>query len=76
MFLLDVEEGEQSKDISFYPVIKLWIDKSFNVRAFMQTICGVWSPQKGVEISELGKNLFFFQFSSLKDRLKVLENQA
>lgn len=37
---------------------KLWIDKSFNVRAFTNISKGVWSPRKSVEINELGKNLF------------------
>lgn len=42
----------------------------------MNTIWGIWSPQKGVEISELGKNLFVFQFSVRKYKQRVLDNQS
>lgn len=41
----------------------------------MNTICGFWSPQKGLKMYKLGKNLFVFQLSSHKDKQKILENQ-
>lgn len=56
-------------------VEKLWKDKSFNIRPFMNTIRGIWNPRKGVEINELGKKLFIFQSTLHKDKQKVVDNQ-
>lgn len=40
----------------------------------MNMIRGVWNLRKGVEINEIGNNLFIFQFNSHNDKQKVLEN--
>uniref|UniRef100_A0A803LDA8 CCHC-type domain-containing protein n=1 Tax=Chenopodium quinoa TaxID=63459 RepID=A0A803LDA8_CHEQI len=35
----------------------------------------VWQPKHGVEISNIGKNMFMFQFHHWRDKYKVLEDQ-
>ena len=36
---------------------------------------GIWRFQHGVEIINIGKNLFQFQFHHWKDKEKILEEQ-
>lgn len=38
----------------------LWTTSSFNYGAFRTTMMQVWKLRHGVEIKEIGKNLFFF----------------
>lgn len=43
------------------------------MKAFISIIIGVWQPKKQLEISEISKNLFMFQFIFGKDKQKVLD---
>lgn len=58
-----LSESEPKERLSACLVGKLWTDKSSNVKTFIKTIREIWFPKKGVDINELGKNLFLFQFS-------------
>lgn len=64
--LLAEGDGHDKNTNRSFLVGKFWIDKSFNIMAFMNTIRGVWSPRKGFEINELGKNLFIFNLILIK----------
>lgn len=66
--LPDFDDEEATKVVSNCLVGKFWMDKSFNIKAFMNTIRGMWGFHKGVEIKELGKNLFIFQFTLKRDK--------
>ncbi|KAJ4849505.1 hypothetical protein Tsubulata_005820, partial [Turnera subulata] len=55
-------------------VVKLWTERSFNGKAFMQTISSLWSV-KGLQISELEKNLFMFRFRDAMDEDKILAGE-
>lgn len=50
----------------------LWTESSFNRGAFRSTLEQIWKLRCGVEIREIGKNLFKFQFFHLKDKQRVL----
>lgn len=51
------------------------MDKSFNVKAFTNTIKGVWNTKKTMEINKLGKKNFIFHFFSTKDKQNISDNQ-
>lgn len=58
---LPIDDKEQkSKEVAVCLVSKLWTNRSFNIRAFLNTIWGVWSPRKVVEIHELGEKSLYF----------------
>ncbi|KAJ4827618.1 hypothetical protein Tsubulata_032480 [Turnera subulata] len=54
---------------------KLWTVKNFNANALLRTVTSIWNPRKGVEASEIGSNLFLFQFNDNKDIERVLEGE-
>ncbi|KAJ4849503.1 hypothetical protein Tsubulata_005815 [Turnera subulata] len=41
----------------------------------MQTISSLWSVKKGLQISELEKNLFMFRFRNARDKGKILAGE-
>ncbi|KAJ4831362.1 hypothetical protein Tsubulata_042147 [Turnera subulata] len=68
-----VEEG--LTEASLCLVGTLWTDRPFNVQAFMRTMKMVWKPSHDVEISQLDKNLFIFQFHHWRDKERVMEQE-
>ncbi|KAJ4841493.1 hypothetical protein Tsubulata_011851 [Turnera subulata] len=54
---------------------KLWSERGFNGRAFMQTMTLLWAVKKDLQISELAKNLFMFKFTDERDKKKVLDGE-
>lgn len=63
---------EDQSHFDLCPVGSLWTHTSFNVGAFKNNIAQVWRLQHSVEIKDLGKNLFSFQFRHWKDKERVL----
>ncbi|KAJ4848634.1 hypothetical protein Tsubulata_011332 [Turnera subulata] len=53
----------------------LWTERSFNARAFMNTMKQVWRPVHGVEVSQIDRNLFVFQFFHWRDKQRVLDQE-
>lgn len=53
----------------------IWSKSSFNHGAFRTTITQLWKMRHGLEIKELGKNLFMFQFFHWKDKERVLAGE-
>ncbi|KAJ4825497.1 hypothetical protein Tsubulata_035017 [Turnera subulata] len=46
--------------------------KHVNPQAFSTLMGKVWNPKKGIEVEQLGRNLFFFSLFSRRDRQEVL----
>lgn len=53
----------------------LWSRSSFNHGAFRTIIMQVWKLQHGVEIKEIVKSLFLFQFFHWKDKERILSGE-
>ncbi|KAF7831270.1 cysteine desulfurase mitochondrial-like [Senna tora] len=53
----------------------IWGEGHYNHGAFQKTIAQVWRTKHGVDIKEIDKNLYMFQFFHWKDRDKVLEGE-
>lgn len=53
---------------------KIWMDNSFNVWAFMNTMVGAWKIKNQVETQELSKNIFWFMFVIKRDLECVIWN--
>ncbi|KAF7825238.1 ribonuclease H [Senna tora] len=53
----------------------VWGEGHYNHGAFQRTISQVWRPKHGVDIKEIDKNLYMFQFFHWRDRDKVLEGE-
>ncbi|KAL2933509.1 Aspartate--tRNA ligase 1 cytoplasmic [Bienertia sinuspersici] len=68
-------EEEDTARLELSLVGKLWNDRNVNTNAFITTIVNVWQAKHGVEISNIGKNMYVFQFHHWRDKQKVLENQ-
>lgn len=71
-----VEEEEVYEEEFFQRTLagKLWMENSFNVRAFKSTMISAWKLKNQVDIQDLSKNLFLFKFSSKRDLEFVLKN--
>lgn len=54
---------------------KVWTTENYNVRAFKNTILGLWKTRHALKIVDLGKNLFSFQFTSARDCDLILRGQ-
>ncbi|KAL2895369.1 GTPase Der [Bienertia sinuspersici] len=72
-----IEEGEEEDDarVELGLVGRLWTNRNVNINAFMSTIKNAWQPKHGVEISNIGKNMFVFQFHHWRDKHRVIEDQ-
>ncbi|KAJ4840778.1 hypothetical protein Tsubulata_042840 [Turnera subulata] len=53
----------------------LWTARPFNAQALMRTQKQVWRPTHDVEIHQLDRNLFIFQFFHWQDKERVLEQE-
>ncbi|XP_057418031.1 uncharacterized protein LOC130712211 [Lotus japonicus] len=74
LLIPDLGEDEgSSRTADFWLVGKVVAQNSFNVRAFKTTIAQVWKVKQGVEIREVGRNLFTFRFFDERDRSWVLK---
>lgn len=74
--LLVTDVGEAigaSHPSDFWLVGKVVTQHSFNTRAFKTTLAQVWKVKHGVEIREVGRNLFTFRFFDERDRSWVLK---
>lgn len=68
-----VDDGSGSDSVSdFWLAGKLLTQGSFNVRAFKSTMAQIWKVKRGVEVRDVGRNLFVFRFFDGKDREWVL----
>ncbi|KAJ4846560.1 hypothetical protein Tsubulata_013796 [Turnera subulata] len=69
----DVKTGPT--ELSLCLVGMLWTDRPFKVQDFMRTMRQVWKATHDVEISQLDKNLFIFQFHLWRDKDRGLEQE-
>ena len=71
------EDGSDDDDkrVELGLVGKVWTKWVINPNAFISTMKGIWRVQFGVDISNIGKNLFQFQFYHWKDKEKILKAQ-
>ncbi|XP_058727213.1 uncharacterized protein LOC131598649 [Vicia villosa] len=71
-----VADDEVCEEESFQRTLagKLWLEGSFNARAFKATMISAWKLRNPVDIQDLSKNLFLFKFSSRRDLEFVLKN--
>ncbi|XP_050211399.1 uncharacterized protein LOC126661587 [Mercurialis annua] len=51
---------------------RLLSGKPFNAKALHSAMTGAWRISGGFEISEVGKSIFVCEFSSVRDKLKIL----
>lgn len=54
---------------------KIWTNRNINASVFISIMKNVWQPKHGIEITNIGKNLFMFQFHHWKDKQYVLNEQ-
>ncbi|KAJ4842860.1 hypothetical protein Tsubulata_040286 [Turnera subulata] len=57
---------------SLIHVCRIWTERGFNGKALMQTMSLLWAVKRGLQVSELEKNLFMFRFGDARDKTKVL----
>ncbi|XP_074318446.1 uncharacterized protein LOC141655258 [Silene latifolia] len=69
-------ENEQ-KRTSLLLVGKLWSSKRVNVKAAINTMCGLWSTKDSVvgKVVDVQAKIFVFQFEEKCDKERVLEGQ-
>uniref|UniRef100_A0A803MIE9 CCHC-type domain-containing protein n=1 Tax=Chenopodium quinoa TaxID=63459 RepID=A0A803MIE9_CHEQI len=72
---IEGDEEEKEARVELGLVGKLWTDCTINTNAFMSTIKNVWQPKHGLEISNIGKNTYVFQFHHWRDKQRVLNDQ-
>lgn len=70
------EEVEDNDRLSLSLVGKLWSNRVPNLNAFIATMKGVWLLKHGVEISNIGRNLFIIQFFHWRDKQRNLDGQS
>ncbi|KAJ1420313.1 Zinc knuckle CX2CX4HX4C [Sesbania bispinosa] len=70
---LIVLEEDCLKESDAWLIGRLATQSVYNVRAFKNTMMNVWKPRHGMEIHDIGRNLFSFRFFSAKDRDFVLK---
>ncbi|KAJ4828035.1 hypothetical protein Tsubulata_008049 [Turnera subulata] len=69
----EVKSGQTALNLCL--VGTLWTERPFNVQAFMRTMKQVCKATHDVEISQLDKNLFIFQFHHWRDKERFLEQE-
>lgn len=71
-----VPDEEIPEDESFGRTLvgKLWVESSYNTRAFKQTMVQAWRLKNEVEVQDLNKNLYLFVFSTKRDAEWVFKN--
>ncbi|XP_057444409.1 uncharacterized protein LOC130736614 [Lotus japonicus] len=67
--------SEDNPSLETTVVGKVWTTENYNVKAFKNTILGIWKTRHAVEVVDLGKNLYSFRFSSTRDRDLILKGQ-
>lgn len=66
---------EEENKLQLGLVGRIWTERNVNPGAFMNTIKSIWALKFGMEISNIGKNKFLFQFHHWRDKKKVLDGQ-
>ncbi|XP_058752497.1 uncharacterized protein LOC131625674 [Vicia villosa] len=69
----DEEEIVEDESLQRTVAGKLWIESSFNSRAFKTTMLNAWKLKHAVEVQDLSKNLFLFKFGSKRGMEYVLK---
>lgn len=72
-----MEDGEEDEEarVELRVVGNIWTNRNVNTNAFMATIKNVWQPNHDIDISNIGKNTFVFQFYHWRDKQRVMEGQ-
>ncbi|KAJ1413865.1 hypothetical protein SESBI_19359 [Sesbania bispinosa] len=53
-------------------ICKVWKIDSYNVRAFKSTMLNIWKTRGGLEIMDLGENLFSIKVFNDRDKENIL----
>lgn len=70
------EEEEVDNDRVFLGLIgRLWTNRNPNPTAFISTMKTVWTVKHGVELVNIGRNLYQTQFFHWRDKKKILDGQ-
>ncbi|KAK9265650.1 hypothetical protein L1049_027325 [Liquidambar formosana] len=72
--VIETVKADSQERTRFCLVGKLLTKRPFYAEAMKTTFKMVWKPAKGVDITNIGKNLFLFQFHHPLDRQRVMEN--
>lgn len=74
-----MEEGDgQEEDndrIALGLVGKLWTTRVPYPGPFIATMKSIWMVKNGIDISNIGRNLFQIQFYHWRDKKKILDGQ-
>lgn len=74
--VLDLGDSSEARNVIQNTVIgKVWTVDTYNVRAFKNTLLGIWKTRGAVEITDLAENLFSFKFMTTRDRDQILNGQ-
>lgn len=70
------EEEEADNDrVSLGLIGRLWTNRNPNPTAFISTMKTVWTVKYGVELVNIGRNLYQIQFFHWRDKKKILDGQ-
>lgn len=71
----DTGEEEEDARVELGLIGKIWTNRHINSNAFITTMKNVWQPKHGVEIRNIDKNMFVFQFFHWRDKQKIIQDQ-
>lgn len=72
---VDDESEEEEARVALGLVGKIWTNRHINQNAFMATMKNIRQPKMDVDIRNIGKNLYVFQFHHWRDKQKVIDGQ-
>lgn len=72
-----IDEGSEEEEarVELGLVRQIWTERHVNQNAFITTMKNVWQPKHDIDINNMGKNLYVFQFHHWRDKQKVLEGR-
>ncbi|KAL6494399.1 hypothetical protein OROGR_031199 [Orobanche gracilis] len=76
----DISDSLSNSDVSAVDrdtwslVGRFLTDKPIKVEAMQRVMASVWRPTRGVDVFEIGENLFRFDFYHEKERARIMEN--
>ncbi|KAJ4837619.1 hypothetical protein Tsubulata_044304 [Turnera subulata] len=73
LFLEDLGSG--TADSYYFLLAKVLGSKHLNPRAFTNVMKALWSPTRGMEITQLERALFLIKFNSHRDIQSVLKGE-
>lgn len=72
---IEEESGDEDARVELGLIGRIWTDRHINNNAFVSTMKNVWQARYDVDVRNMGKNLYVFQFHHWKDKQRVLDGQ-